>query len=99
MLSHPILLKRFIRLQMIAVVTLVLLGALYSASLWTNTSSLLPVLDPAISILATVVFFGLFLVPVVWIVARIVVRVLSRKPVAVELKERLQRLAVETYAG
>src|SRR6266571_1733401 len=96
MRSHPILLKRFIRIQMTAVVTLVILGALHSASLWTSTSSLLPLLDPAISMMATIVFFILFLVPVGWIAVRLTVRVTSRKPVAAELKERLQGLAVET---
>src|SRR5438309_3702746 len=95
--SHPLLLKRFIRIQMIIILTLEILGALYAVGLWIDNSLLLLLLDPIISAVATIVFFGLFLVPIVWIVGRFIfVRVFLRKPVAAELKERLQRLAVDT---
>jgi Zn-dependent protease with chaperone function len=96
MSPHPLLFKRFIRFQMITVVSLVVLGAIYALALWINSSLLLQVLEPAITIVANVVFYGLFLVPFVWITARFIfVNVFSRR-VTVELKERLQRLAVET---
>jgi Zn-dependent protease with chaperone function len=95
-MPHPILFKRFIRFQMITVVSLFVLGATYALGLWINNSLLLQALDPVISIVATVAVYGLFVVPVVWIAGRsIFVKVISRR-VAVELKERLQRLAVET---
>ncbi len=95
-MPHQVLVKWFIRFQMVSVGSIVVLGAIYALGLWINSSLLLQVLVPAISIVAAVVFYGLFLVPFVWIVARFIfVSVFSRR-VAVELKERLQRLAVDT---
>ena len=96
MSPHPVLLKRFIRFQMITVVSIVVLGVLYALGLWLNNGLLLSVLDPLISIVANVAFYGLFLLPAVWILGKFVfVKVFSRQ-VDIELKERLQRLAVET---
>ena len=81
---------------MITVVSIVVLGALYALGLWLNNSLLLLILDPIISIVSTVAFYGLFVVPIVWILGKFIfVRVFSRH-VDIELKERLQRLAVET---
>jgi len=96
MSPHPLLFKRVIWFQMITVVSFVVLGALYALGLWVNDSLLLGFLDPVISIVSTVGFYGLFLVPIVWILGRFIfVSVFSRR-VPIELKERLQRLAVET---
>ncbi len=96
MSPHPLLFKRVIWFQMIAVVSLVVLGALYAMGLWVNDSLLLRFLDPVISILSTVVFYGLFLVPIVWILGRFIFVSAFSKRIPIELKERLQRLAVET---
>jgi len=97
MSPHPLLIKRFFRFQMITVVTLVILGALYLLGLWIKNDLLLNVLDPMISILATLGFYGLFLAPLTWIIGRFVfVRVVSRKRMPPELKERLRGLAAET---
>ena len=96
MSPHPVLLKWIIRFQMIAVVGLVVLGALYALGLWLNNGLLLSVLDPIISIVSTFAFYGLFVVPFVWILGKsIFVKVLSGQ-VDIDSKERLQRLAVET---
>lgn len=81
---------------MITIASIVALGVLYALGLWLNNSPLLSFLDPIISIEATVAFYGLFLVPAIWLLGRFVfVKVFSRK-VDIGLKERLQRLAVET---
>lgn len=96
MSPHPVLFKWFIRLQMITVVSLVVVGALYALSLWINNDLLLRLLDPLVSIVATVVFFGLFVVPFVWIVGRFIFVTFFSRHVAAELEERIQRLAVET---
>jgi Zn-dependent protease with chaperone function len=97
--SHPVLIKRVVWLQMILVTIMVILGVLYALGLWINNGLLLYVLDPMISAVAIGWFYGLFLIPVVWIVGRFVfLRVFSRRPVAVELRERLQRLATETLS-
>jgi len=99
MLSHPVLIKRIVWLQMILIVSMVILGALYALGFWINNSLLLYVLDPMISAVAIAWFYGLFLVPVAWIVGRFIfVRAFSRRPVAIELRERLQRLAMETLS-
>ncbi len=96
MSPHPLLFKRFIRFQMITVVSIVVLGALYALGLWINNSLLLSDLDPIISIVATVAFYGLFVIPIVWIYGKFIfVKIFSRN-VDIELKERLQRLAFET---
>ena len=80
---------------MITVVSLVVLGGLYAFGLWLNNSLLLFVLDPIISIVSTVAFYGLFVVPIVWILGRFTfVKVFSRN-VDLELKEKLARLAFE----
>jgi Zn-dependent protease with chaperone function len=95
MSPHPVLMKQFIRFQMITVVSIVVLGAIYALSLWIN-NGLLRVLDPIISIAANVGFYGLFVVPFAWIMGKFIfVKVFSRH-VDIELKERLQRLVVET---
>ncbi len=96
MSPHLLFFKRVIWFQMIAVVGLVVLGALYALGLWVNDSLLLRFLDPVISILSTVVFYGLFLVPIVWILGRFIFVSAFSKRIPIELKERLQRLAVET---
>jgi Zn-dependent protease with chaperone function len=99
MLSHPVLVKRVVWLQMILVASMVVLGALYALGLWINNSLMLYILDPMISAVATAWFYGLFLIPVAWIVGRFIfLRVFSRRPVAIELRERLQRLAGETLS-
>jgi Zn-dependent protease with chaperone function len=95
-MSRPILMKRFIRFQMTTVVSLVVLGAIYALGLWINNDLLLEILDPVISTVATVVVYGIFLVPLVWIMARFIFVSVFSRHVAVELKERLQRLVVET---
>lgn len=96
MSPHPVLFKWFFRFQIITVVSIVVLGAVYALGLWLNSSLLLLVLDPIISIVSTGAFYGLFLVPAVWIVGKLVfVNVFSRQ-VDMELKERLQRLVFET---
>ena len=95
MSRHLLLVKRFIWFEMIAVVSLVVLGALYALGLWLNNSLLLPVLDPIISMVTTVVSYAL-LVVLVWILGRFIFFKVFSRPVDVELKERLQRLAVET---
>ncbi len=96
MSPHPLLFKRVIWFQMITVVSFVVLGALYALGLWVNDSLLLGFLDPVISIVSTVGFYGLFLVPIVWILGRFIFVSVFSKRVPIELKERLQRLAVET---
>ncbi len=95
MSPHPLLFKRVIWFQMIAVVSLVVLGALYALGLWVNDSLLLRFLDQLISIVSTVAFY-VFLVPAVWILGRFIFVSVFSKRVPIELKERLQRLAVET---
>src|SRR5260370_32607348 len=96
MSPHPLRFKRVIWFQMITVVSFVVLGALYALGLWVKDSLLLGFLDPVISIVSTVGFYGLFLVPIVWILGTFIfVSVFSRR-VPIELKERLQRLAAET---
>ncbi len=95
MSPHPLLFKRVIWFQMIAVVSLVVIGALYALGLWVNDSLLLRFLDPVISIVSTLAFY-VFLVPVVWILGRFIFVSVFSKRVPIELKERLQRLAVET---
>ena len=96
MSPHPLLFKRVIWFQMITVVSFVVLGALYALGLWVNDSLLLGFLDPVISIVSTVGFYGLFLVPLVWILGRFIFVSLFSRRIPIELKERLQRLAVET---
>jgi Zn-dependent protease with chaperone function len=96
MSPHPLLFKRFIRFQMITVVSIVVLGALYALGLWVNDSLLLLVLDPIILVVLTVGFYGLFVIPIAWIFGKfILVKIFSRQ-VDIKLKERLQRLAFET---
>src|SRR5690242_2777631 len=97
MQPHPVLIKRIVWFQMILVVSMVILGSLYALGLWINNGLLLYFLDPVIYAVATVIFYGFFVIPVAWILGRfIILKILSRKPVVIELRERLQRLAVET---
>lgn len=95
MSPHPLLFKRFIRFQMIAVVSIVALGAVYALGLWLSNSLLLLVLDPIISIVATVTFYALSVV-LVWILGKFIFFKVFSRHVDVELKGRLQKLAVET---
>ena len=95
MSPHLVLFKWFIRFQIIALVSLVLLGAIYALAVWIGNSLLLQVSDPLVSIVAAVVVYGLFLVPFVWISARFIYASFSRY-VSVEMNARLQGLAVET---
>jgi Zn-dependent protease with chaperone function len=94
MRPHPGLVKRFIWVQMVLMIVLVILGVFYTLGIWTNSSFSL-VLDPAISYVATVAF-TLFIVAFLWILVSYFVRMFSRKPVAEEMRERLGRLANET---
>lgn len=96
MSPHPLLFKWVIRFQMITVVSIVALGALYALGLWLNNSLLLLVLDPIISIVSTVAFYGLFVVPFAWILGKFIFVKAFSGQLDIDLKERLQRLAVET---
>jgi Zn-dependent protease with chaperone function len=98
MSPHPVLMKQFIRFQMITVVSWVVLGAVYGLGLLLNYTFLLNVLDPIISIVANVGFYGLFVVPIGWIIGKFIfVKAFSRH-VDIELKERLRRLVFETLS-
>jgi Zn-dependent protease with chaperone function len=96
MQAHRTLAQWFIRFQVISVGSQVVLGVAYALALWVNDSFLLGFLDPVLSVEYTVGLFGLFIIPLAWILGKFIfVKVFSRH-VDLDLKERLQRLAFET---
>ncbi len=73
------------------------MGVVFVAAVWTNSVGLLSFVEPPALFLASWLFTLLLLQLFIMIVAGIVrVRTLSRRPVSDELKERLQKLGVDT---
>ena len=96
MSPHSLLLKRFIWFQMLLVAGFFVMGVLYAVAYWIDGGVVLLVfVNPAL-----VVIGGLFAIitalGILEFSVKIVFPRLSRKPVSVELKERLWKLAVET---
>jgi len=78
-------------------VSMVALGVVFAAGLWTNNAGLLLLVEPPAVFLAswlfTLLLLQLFIMSVAGIARR---RILSTSPVSGELKERLQKLGVDT---
>ena len=82
---------------MISVVSTVILGVLYATCSWINNGLLVEILNPVIIVFSAFAFVTLFVGPVLWMMGKAVyVKLLRRRPVDPELKQRLYRLAGET---
>jgi Zn-dependent protease with chaperone function len=97
MASRHLVTRTIIWVYVIVDVAMVTLGVVFVAALWTNSASLLSFVEPPALFLASWLFTLFLLQLFIMIIARMVqVRILLRRPVSDELKERLQKLGVET---
>src|SRR5437867_1885089 len=97
MAARYLLTKAYIWANMIIIGTMVILGAVFAAGLLANNRPLVDLVEPPASILASILLNLILLLLFFRIVAGFVRGwILSRRAVSSELKERLQKLGVET---
>ncbi len=97
MATRVLLTRAFFWSFTIVDVVMVTLGVLFAASLWANNAGLLLLVEPPSIFLANWLLTLIFLQILIMIVAGVVRRrTLARSPVSEELRERLQKLGVDT---